>query len=276
MHKLPKPKEKMNLTYRRKKTLAVVACLFALFLIFASWYFYDRFSYAKPLPMYSVSKAKDSVLTIGIIGDSWVFEKKLDSFLKSDLLKNTVNARIISCGHPGAKTKIIYQNLFADNLSANSSKFIIENRPDYCIVVTGVNDAIAQIDDQNYAYHVQQIIKTLLHYKIKPLVVSMPQFGVGETINDLDYFSKTRNTLTAHYNNDGELNSIETYRKALLQDLLVSQLKDSIILINFDKITPDYSKNPEYYLNASHLNAKGNQQLSRVISNELIKQIQNL
>lgn len=244
------------------------------FLIFASWYFYDRFSYADPLPLYKITKEKNARITIGIIGDSWVFEKKLDSLLCNNLFKSSVEARIFSAGHPGAKTKIIYQNLFAENEVPNSSKFIIESNPDYCIVVTGVNDAIAQINVQNYSYHVQEIIKTLLHYKIKPVVVSMPAFGVEETINALDYLPKTRNVLTARYNNRGELNSIEAYTNALMKDLEVSGLRDSILLINFNAINTAYATNPEYYTNASHLNAKGNQRLCKVISQEIVKAMQ--
>ena len=264
---------KIEFSYWRKRFLYGVAGLGIFFMILTAWYFYDRFSYAKPLPLYSVGKDKNHDLIIGIIGDSWVFEKKLDSFLRKDFLKNNVTARFISSGHPGAKTKIIYQDLFAENLSPNSSKFIIESNPDYCIVVTGVNDAIAQIDDENYSYHLQEIIKMLLHYKIKPVIVTMPQFNVGETINDLDYIRKTRNTLTAGYNNNGKLNSIENYRRAFLHNLEVSKLKDSIILINFDEITRDYALNPEYYTNPSHLNAKGNKELCRVISKQILKQM---
>ena len=101
----------------------------------------------------------------------------------------------------------------------------------------------------------------------------MPQFNVGETINDLDYIRKTRNTLTAGYNNNGKLNSIENYRMAFLHNLEVSKLKDSIILISFDEITRDYALNPEYYTNPSHLNAKGNKELCRVISKQILKQM---
>jgi hypothetical protein len=259
-------------TYFSKVISLGMAGIFIPFLIYSSWYFYDRFSYAKPLPLYNISKEKNAQITIGIIGDSWVFDKRLDSLLCNDLFKSSVNARILSSGHPGAKTKIIYQNLFVEKGSPNSSKFIIESNPDYCIVVTGVNDAIAQLDVQNYSHHVQEIIKTLLHYKIKPVVVSMPAFGVEETINALDYLPKTRNIFTGRYNNaNGELNSIEGYTNALIQDLEASRLKDSILFINFHAVTAGFDKNPEYYINPSHLNTKGNQQLCKVISEAIIR-----
>lgn len=123
------------------------------------------------MPFYSVSVDNDTTLTtIGIIGDSWVAGGKLDSLLHIGLLDKGFKNKILSSGHSGAKSKLIYQNLFDEKGNEHSSKFLIENRPDYCIVIAGVNDAASQIGGHFYSYHMSLIIKTLLHYKIKPII----------------------------------------------------------------------------------------------------------
>src|SRR5690606_7925243 len=128
--------------------------------------------------------------TIGIIGDSWVAGDKLDSLLFNGLFEKGFENKIISSGHPGAKSKLIYQNLFEDKENEHSSKSLIENRPDYCIVIAGVNDAASQIGSHFYAYHMNLIVKTLLHYRIKPIIVTCPEFGIKETIDNMNVLSK--------------------------------------------------------------------------------------
>jgi len=237
-----------------------------------SWYLIDRFSYSKELPFYSITVDNDTTLT-GIIGDSWVAGDKLDSLLFNGLFEKGFESKIISSGHPGANSKLIYQNLFEDKENENSSKSLIENRPDYCIVIAGVNDAASQIGGNFYAYHMILIVKTLLHYRIKPIIVTCPEFGIKETIDNMNVLSKYMNVISAYFNNDGEIDNIKTYRKILTAELDSENLKDSVILIDFDNVCHDYNKCSELYANPSHLNKKGNEKLVQVIINELIKEI---
>ena len=113
----------------RKMKLVLIGLLSILFVAFA-WYLINRFSYATKQTYYQINdKKQDTTLTVGIIGDSWVAGQKLDSLLHQELLKNGIENRIISSGHPGAKSKLIYQNLFKDKKNKHSSKFIIESKP---------------------------------------------------------------------------------------------------------------------------------------------------
>jgi hypothetical protein len=257
----------------KKKIRIISIGIIAIIVLTFSCYLIDRFSYSKKLPYYSVTVDKDSTLTIGIIGDSWVAGKKLDSLLHNGLLEKGIKNKILSSGHPGAKSKLIYQNLFEEKENNHSSKFIIENSPDYCIVIAGVNDAASQIGGHFYSYHMDLIIETLLHYKIKPIIVSCPEFGIKETIDNMNILSKNRNVISAYFNNNGEIDNIKTYRKILEEELDSKNLKDSIILIDFDKVCSDYNKCSDLYANPSHLNKQGNEKLIKVIVNELIKEI---
>ncbi|RNA61664.1 hypothetical protein D1631_06850 [Chryseobacterium nematophagum] len=150
--------------------------------------FFEQFSYSKKYTYFPTPHTKaDSALTI-IIGDSWASKHALDSLLHYYMKEKGISCTIISSGHPGAKTKRIYQNLFENRDYNFSSKFILEARPDFCVIVAGVNDASSQIGAKNYSFHMTQIIKTLLHYNIKPIVVSLPEFGIVELTNKRSFF----------------------------------------------------------------------------------------
>ncbi len=263
----------MNGTSKMKKIKIIGIGVITIFVFTISWYLIDRFSYSKELPYYSVNIQKDSILTIGIIGDSWVAGKKLDSILQKDLLENGFNNKIISSGQFGAKSKLVYQNLFKEKGDENSSKFIIENNPAYCIVIAGVNDAAGQVGANFYSHHMLLIINTLLHYKIKPILVELPEFGIIETTNQMGFIKKEQNKIYAKFTNSGELDNIETYRKEFVQELEYKNLKDSIILIDFDNVCGDYNICPELYVNSSHLSIKGNVKLCQIIIDELIRTI---
>lgn len=256
------------------KKIRIIGFGLVAIIVFAfSWYLINRYSRTTAIPFYSVDYQKDSILTVGIIGDSWVAGKKLDSLLHKDLLINGFHNRILSSGQPGAKSKLIYKNLFKENREITSSKFIVEKSPDYCIVIAGVNDAISQIGSNYYSHHMCQIVKMLLNYNIKPIIVTCPEFGIKETIDDMGILKKSRNVIAAYINNKGEIDNINAYRKNLSEVLESENLIDSTILIDFDKVCTDYKHCSELYLNSSHLSEKGNIKLTHLIVNDLIEQI---
>jgi hypothetical protein len=259
-------------TKLRKVRIITAGIITITILIFAGYYIH-RFSYSKNLPFYPMTTGRDTSLTIGIIGDSWVDEKRLDTVLHDLLLANGINSRIISAAHPGARSNLIYEDLYKDSNLKYSSKFIIENHPEYCVVVTGVNDAATQIGGHFYAYYVKQIARTLLHYGIKPLIVSMPEFGIEKATGRLSLFSRTKYILSSYMNNHGNIDNIKTYRKDLVEELESAHLKDSITMIDFDEVCVDFEKNPEYYENPSHLSNLGNEKLCQIINNDIVKVI---
>lgn len=254
-----------------KKTKIIGISLITLFVLTFSWYLFERFSYANEKPYYSLNLYKDSILTVGIIGDSWVAGKKLDSILHEALVEKGFKNKILSSGHPGAKSKLIYQNLFEESNNEHSSKFIIQNCPDYCIVIAGVNDAVGQCGANFYSHNISLIIKTLLHFRIKPIIVELPEFGIIEATNKMGIIERKRNEIYAKFTNSGEIDNIETYRKAFNKEIEIKHLKDSIIQIDFDSICVDYNKFPELYANPSHLSQKGNEKLCHTIAKEFSK-----
>jgi lysophospholipase L1-like esterase len=259
---------KKQIKMHRRRT-SYLTGIVTIFIIISTYYLIDRFSYSKKLPFYSVKKENHKNFTIGIIGDSWVAGEKLDTILHNLLLKKGLPNKVISSGHPGAKSKLIYEDLFKEKNNPYSSKFIIESCPDFCLVIAGVNDACSQIGSHFYSYHIEQIIKTLLHYKIKPIIVSLPEFGIEEAIDKMNVFSKSWNIISAYLNNKGEVDNIKTYRKVLTDELQDKRLNDSILLVDFDGLCKDYHKCPELYKNDSHLSMEGNEKLCRLIAKKL-------
>ncbi len=249
--------------------LGILIILIAIF----SLYCIVRFSHSRNRPYYTLDTHKDSVLTIGLIGDSWVTRRKLDTILHEDLLRKGFENKIISSGESGAKSKSIYYNLFKENKENFSSKFIIENKPDFCVVLAGVNDAVGQMGSRYYSHHIVRIIKTLLHYNIKPVIVSLPKVGVKEVLNKMNMFKKYRNIISAYFNNNAIVDNIESYRKKLNETLIIEKLQDKIILIDFDSACEAFSVKSDFYYNPLHLSEKGNEKLAHLIADVLINEL---
>ena len=246
--------------------------LLSIILIIAI-YSYKRFTLISDIPFYPVDAVKSSGLTIGIIGDSWATFNKLDNLLHQELLNNGFENKIISSGQSGAKTRLIYQNLFKDSRSKNSCKFIIESNPHYCIVLGGTNDAIGQMGPGYYSFHIIKIIKLLLHYNISPVVLTLPKIGITEMNKTMNIFQRFRNRISAFFNNGNQIENIDSYRKGLIERLKIEGLENKILLIDFDKACEGYKNDSDLYKNPIHLSGKGNKKLACFIAKELIKKI---
>jgi len=259
-----------------KKSLKItVLVVLAVFSLTVTFYLVNRFSFANELAYYPVSEKKHDTLTVGIIGDSWVAGKKLDSLLKDGFKKKGKEINVLSSGHPGAKSKLIYQNMFKDSTDIHSSKSLIESHPDYCVVIAGVNDASGQVGAEFYSYHVEQIIKTLLKNDIKPVIVELPEFGIIESTNSMGFIKKMRNILFSKFNNKGEVDNIKTYRKNLEHHLSMSKLKDDIIFVDSDAVCYSYDNCKDVFkTDAIHLNKEGNKLLSQNIVNVLFNNVE--
>jgi hypothetical protein len=250
-----------------KKKIVVFGCVVvAVLTVLIFWYLVARFSYAKRLSFYHVHKQENSGLTIGVIGDSWVAGKKIDTALHELLLTKSIQNRVISSGHSGAKTKLIYQNMFKDNRTEHSSKFVVESKPDYCVVLAGVNDSFGQLGKGFYSHHMVMIIKMLLHYKIEPIVVELPEFGIMQATSEVGLIKRLRYKIFSYFTNSGELNNIIAYRNEFNRKLRETKLDDKIIFVGFDEICSDYDKNLTLYRNSLHLSNEGNDILAKVIS----------
>ncbi|NML69485.1 SGNH/GDSL hydrolase family protein [Chryseobacterium sp. RP-3-3] len=238
--------------------------------VFCFVYFWNKYSYAGEENYFSSGTKPETGLQIGIIGDSWVVRQNLDSLLEKKLLDKGVQSEIYSSGNPGAKTKRIYENLFKDDGEEFSSKKVIDKKPDYCIVIAGVNDAATHVGPEFYTHHMVMIIKTLLHYNIKPVVVSLPEFGVEEDFKNKNIISSLSNRGAELFLNGGTEFKIPDYRTALLEDLKRNGLDKKAAILNFDEVSKDFDKNRNLYADPLHLNKQGYQKFSEFLAKGIV------
>jgi lysophospholipase L1-like esterase len=233
-------------------------------------YFWNKFSYADQKDYFPSETKSENGLQVGIIGDSWVVRQKLDSLLERKLLDKGIRANVFSSGNPGAKTKRIYENLFKDESEEFSSKTIIEKKPDYCIVIAGVNDAATHMGFEFYTWHMTMIINTLLHYGIKPVIVIIPEFGLEDDFKRKNFVSALSNRGAEFLLNKGEPFTIEDYRSALLAELKRTKLNNKVVLLNFDEVSRDYDHDRNLYSDPLHLNKVGYQRFSEFLAAGII------
>lgn len=241
--------------------------------VFCLIYFWNKFSYTNEKDYFFSATKPEKGLQIYIIGDSWVNRQNLDSLLYKDLSDRGIQSEIYSSGNPGAKTKNIYENLFKNEEENFSSKKIIKKKPDYCIIIAGVNDAATHVGTNFYAQHMMMIIKTLIHYNIKPVVVSLPEFGIEEDFKNKNILSKISNRGGELILNGGTPFRIQDYRNSLIEKLKSSGLDKKVTILNFDEVTTDFNKDRKLFSDPLHLNKQGYQKFSRFLANGILKLI---
>jgi len=251
----------------KKKLVASIVLLTGLVSFI---YFWNKYAYAGEENYFSSNTKPENGLQIGIIGDSWVVRQNLDSLLQKKLLDQGIHSEIYSSGNPGAKTKRIYENLFKEESEEFSSKKVIEKKPDYCIIIAGVNDAATYVGPDFYTHHMLMIITTLLHYNIKPVVVSLPEFGAEENFKNKNILSSLSNRSAELVLNGGNQFKIPNYRNALLTELKHDGLDKKVAIMNFDEVSSDYDKDRSLYADPLHLNKQGYQKFSEFLAKGII------
>ena len=261
-----------------KKKIYYILLIFVLFLGAGVFYIYKKKSYAERREYYPVqdSSRKDSILKIGIIGDSWVKRTDLDKKMQKFFSEKGIEAEFIALSHPGGTSKEIYEDMFKEKNEEFSSKFVIESKPDYCIIIAGVNDVARHIGKKYYADHMILIINTLLHYKIKPIVVEVPNFGVEDVQKYKNVFSRCTNAVSEAIDG-GEVNdnNVSAYRETLNEELKKNDLLDKIILFDSDKINKDYKNNKNLFTDPLHLNEQGYEVFIKALSEDIIEEIKS-
>lgn len=255
------------------KKLLLIGSLLLLSLALSGFYLWDRQLLASPNTS-CPTPTPVSGLTIGIIGDSWAAGKKLDSIIANRLVKAGIQGEIFSSGHPGAPTKEVYNNLFKPESDKHSTQFILAKRPTYCVVVAGVNDSQGQRGKEFYAHHLQLITKSLLACNIKPIIVTLPEYGIEDRYLDLDILTYIRFRFFAWLNNNSKVDNIQQYRAEAMK--VLKPFRNQILLADFDKVCTDFHSCKSYFLpDHIHLSMAGRQQLGCVVAETIIGDMKN-
>lgn len=208
-------------------------------------------------------------IKIGVIGDSWVAGQKLDRAIEQTIAASGFKTVVLSSGHPGAKSRQIYRNLFVEKVVKNSSNalFMDENL-DYLVVVAGVNDSAGHIGKKFYAHHMFLIVQAALDRGIKPVIVEVPEYGI-EDIPSVGLLSWGKRCIYLWLFDKGDVDVIKEYRNALREKIQSSDIKDKALLVDFSPITDDYNTSKNLYSNPSHLNRDGYSKLGKLIAQSI-------
>lgn len=238
--------------FRKRRAIFLVFFLSTFLIILL--YFYNRFSIAtENKQSNTLEPLNNNELTVGIIGDSWVAGGVMEAPLRQAFKKIHLDATVVSSGMGGAKTKQVYRKLFAGEKDVFSSQFIKKMQVKYCVICCGINDSFGQFGKRFYAKHMCLIVKELLKYNIKPVIVELPEYGVLELQEKLHIVNKIKNQVYAYFTSDSGIDNIREYRAALNEELRKQLLRDKILFVSYDGICKDYSECKELYTDHLHL-----------------------
>lgn len=144
-------------------------CVFFIVVIASCKIFYNYLQPATAIDINLCVSDKSDTLEVCLVGDSWVEflsqnKSKLRMILEDSLKESVI---VTAYGHGGAKSKLIYHDLFLDENP-------IKRNPKYCFVSAGINDAVTKMSKSFYANNMRLIISKLKENDIKPIVMELP------------------------------------------------------------------------------------------------------
>lgn len=228
---------------------------------------------------YTIKEMSSDTLRVGIIGDSWAdmqgkYNKILDSMLTIGL-ENHIPVEIYSSGKGGAKSKLVYTNMYEEKdihpttyEGIKSSKFVLLQHPQYCIVFAGINDAVCKMGEDFYVGHMMLIIDQLLKFKIVPVIIEIPSVDL-----DRAYENNKKNKLLRHLTmwlTNSEFYCIDDYRNALVDEIKKRKLGKNIVYISTETLS---SQNGFMGKDGIHPTEFGFIKLDSLISYSIIKNI---
>ena len=219
--------------------------------------FIDReFFVAEELPFYKVGpRPDDDTLRVAVIGDSWA---EFHMTLNCDTLFQ-------------------YYYMFRSQTQEHSwmhdicTQPLLEEHPDYCVIMVGINDTWKKRPISYYTGNYRLIIRLLLANHIRPVVVEIPDFEMGEW---LDLHRRRQRIIYRVYSVfTGVIkDDITPFREGLKKMLKETGLGDSVLFIPVDHWIPEGHNYSEeiYQEDHVHINYQGYHVLDSCIISEII------
>jgi hypothetical protein len=191
--------------------------------------------------------------TLGIVGDSWTCNRKIDTSLNASLSRNGIDNKIISFCLSGKKSGEIYDDFITENSNNFNSEDLLEDDSiDAILIVAGVNDEIGHIGSDYYVQNYKNIISTINSKGKFAYILELPEVGLEEPEN---FLSSIKHGLYKVIFDEGKTDITQNYRDELYYALSETNL--SYVIIPFSPFIDDYYKNINLYANPSHLDAEG-------------------
>lgn len=229
-----------------------------------------EFKPAKEQPLYFVvPHPDDDTLRVAVIGDSWAeFHNSFSCDTLFEQYAGQLTQMPINCqsrGKGGALSGEVYRLMF------NDFKPLLEAHPDYCVVMVGINDTWKKRPVSYYTGNYQQIIRLLLAGDIRPVVMEIPDFEMGEWLNANRRFQRYLYRIYSYFTGVVE-DDITPFRNGLMDMLKDTRLEDSVLYIPADNWLPkDHHYSDDIYQpDHIHLNKQGYHLLDSCIASEII------
>lgn len=250
---------------------------------YQAYLFIDReFMVAKELPYYHVGpRHDDDTLRVAVIGDSWAeWHMTLSCDTLFEIYGGRLTAKPIKCmtrGKGGAKSKDVYYYMFRSQTQEVSwmhdicTQPLLEEHPDYCVVMVGINDTWKKRPVSYYKGNYRLIIRLLLANHIRPVVMEIPDFEMGEWLNAHRKRKRILYRFYSYFTGVVE-DDITPFRNGLKEMLKETGLGDSVLYIPKDHWIPKNHQYPEeiYQEDHVHINYQGYHVLDSCIVSEII------
>ena len=151
-------------------------------------------------------------------------------------------------------------------------KPLLLERPDYCVVSAGINDAVAKMGKDYYVHHYMLILQQLLDLDIKPVVLEMPKVNYRAIANREPWTMRMRHVLSSLMTGS-ELYGFDSYKTALIGAIKKADMQNRIVYISADSWNPGgyQDRRGLYMSDETHLNAKGYEVLDSCIASAILK-----
>ena len=233
-------------------------------------------------PAYQIPpKHDDDTLRVAVIGDSWA---EYHTTLECDTIFRRMAKRLtkkpVKCfsnGHSGKMSKEIYNEMFADRTVEHAwernycTQPLIEQHPDYCIVMAGINDMRLYKPIDFYTGNYRMIINLLLKNGIRPVVMEMPDVDFKSALENRSFVDQMAFRVLS-WITKVDYRSASAYREAMRNMLDETRLKDSVLFIPVDHWNPGGAfARPEIYLDDRfHLNLDGYHVIDSCMATDII------
>lgn len=263
--------------------VAMILLSIAVLVTFVGWKWRPYYVPPTPYAPYEVKHHQDDTLRVIMIGDSWVYYHETlrrDSTFEDELKRvlGSKKVKVTAKGKGGTTSGEIYQRMSAErtwemdydlNYCAQS---VIADGADYCVISAGINDARQRRGKVYYVGSYLRILRLLLSYGIRPVVMEIPDVEVDESHDGNSLYFRLKNRICMALLKT-ELYGVEDYRRTLKDSLVSTHLMDSVIYIPAASWNPDGWKDKRniYTDDRLHLNLSGFALLDSTFAAEIVK-----
>ena len=248
-----------------------------------AFYLDKAFSVAQELPVYHIGpRPDDDTLRVAVIGDSWA---EYHTSLECDTIfcryAKRLTSRPVKCfsrGHSGKVTKEIYNEMFSNRTVEHSWEIdrctqpLIEQHPDYCIIMAGINDWRLFKPKDFYVGNYRLILNLLIGNGIRPVIMEVPDVDIQYLNDNREFYRRWMfDALSLLTGIDDS--SVQPYRDAMRKMLQDTGLDEKVLYIPMSAWNPGgVDANPEIYLDDRlHLNLKGYHVLDSCMAYDVVK-----